>query len=91
MTITVAPAYQVGTKGLKSLKVEGGEIEPAVDIEFFNRGKWTVVGQVDASVPLQKQEEPLADQSFGKYRLKAKVKSQPGVFQYSNEFYFKRM
>lgn len=91
VTITVAPAYQIGRKGLDSLKVEGGAIEPVVDIEFFNRGTWTVVGQLDATIPLHKQEEPLADQSFGKYRLKVKVKGQTGTTQYSNEFYFKRM
>jgi uncharacterized protein YcbK (DUF882 family) len=91
VTLTVSPVRQIGKKGLDSLKVEGGEIEPAVDIELFNRGQWTVVGQLDATVPLRKQEEPLADQSFGKYRLKAKVKGQPGFTQYSNEFYFKRL
>jgi uncharacterized protein YcbK (DUF882 family) len=91
VTLTVAPVRLIGKKGLDSLKVEGGEIEPVVDIEFFDRGKWTVVGKVDARVPLSKQEEPFVDQSFGKFRLKAKVKGQADVFQFSNEFYFKRI
>lgn len=91
VTLTVSPAYQIGRKGLDALKVEGGEIEPSLDIEFFDRGQWTVVGQLDATVPLRKQEESLADQSYGKYRLKAKVKGQAGGVQYSNEFYFKRL
>lgn len=91
VTLTVAPDRSVGKKALDSLKVEGGAIEPAVDIEFFDRGRWTVVGQVDATVPLSKQQEALADLPFGKFRLKARVKGQPDLFQYSNEFYFKRI
>jgi hypothetical protein len=91
VTLTIAPTRRIGAKGLDSLKVEGGEIEPLVDIEFFDRGKWTAVGKVDARVPLSKQEEPFVDQSFGKFRLKARVKGQADVFQYSNEFYFKRI
>jgi uncharacterized protein YcbK (DUF882 family) len=89
VTLTVSPVRQIGKKGLASLKVEGGEIEPAVDIEFFDRGQWTTVGAC-GHTPLQCN--PGFDKlPWGKFRLKAKVKGQSDVYQYSNEFYLKQM
>jgi uncharacterized protein YcbK (DUF882 family) len=89
VTITVAPDRSVGSKGLKTLKVEGGEIEPDLEIQFFDRGQWTTVGTCGRA-PLQCQ--PGFEQlPWGKFRLKARVEGRPDVHQYSNEFYFKRM
>jgi len=88
VTITVAPTYQIGTRGLASLKVEGGEIEPELAIEFFERGKWIRVGACD-KMPVQ--DKPIFEKlPWGKFRLKAKVKGQTDAYQYSNEFYFKQ-
>ncbi|HEX5035614.1 MAG TPA: DUF882 domain-containing protein [bacterium] len=89
VTLTVSPTRRIGAKGLDSLKVKGGEIEPEVAIEFFDRGKWIAVGAC-GHTPLQ-CKPAFETLPWGKFRLKAKVKGQPDVYQYSNEFYFKRI
>ena len=89
VTLTVAPDRSVGTKGLETLKVEGGEIEPELEIEFFDRGRWARVGACGRT-PLQNKAD-FEKLPFGKFRLKATVKGRPDLHQYSNEFYFKRM
>jgi hypothetical protein len=89
VTLTVAPDRTVGRKGLETLKVEGGEIEPALDIEFFDRGQWVRVGTCErATLQDRSVFEKLP---WGKFRLKGRVKGRPELFQYSNEFYFKRL
>jgi len=97
VTLTVSPVRQIGKKGLDSLKVEGGEIEPDLEMEFFDHGRWTTVGACGPTGIWPARHTPLQCRPgfekvpWGKFRLKAKMKDQPGVFQYSNEFYFKRL
>jgi uncharacterized protein YcbK (DUF882 family) len=91
VTLTVTPDRSIGKKGLETLRVEGGAVEPTVEIEFFDRGQWTVLGKVDSKIPLREQKSAFEKLPFGKFRLKAKVAGAPDVHQYSNEFYFKRM
>ncbi len=91
VTLTVSPTRMIGTKGLETLRVEGGAIEPDVTIEFFDHGEWKTVGKVDARTPLHNQMKAFENLPWGKFRLKANVMGQPGMVQYSNEFYFKRL
>jgi uncharacterized protein YcbK (DUF882 family) len=97
VTITVAPDRSVGKKRLDSLKVEGGEIEESLDIEYFERDGWARVGACGVlatslwdRMPLRCEPE-FEKLPWGKFRLKARVKGRPDVHQYSNEFYFKRI
>ena len=89
--LTVTPDRSVGRKKLESLRIDGGTIDSSVEIEFFDRGRWTAVGKIDSKTPLHGQEEAFQDLPFGKFRLKARVNVSPDVAQYSNEFYFKRL
>lgn len=90
--LTVTPDRSVGKKGLETLRVEGEmEIQPELEIEFFDRGQWTVLGKIDSKIPLHKQKTAFEKLPFGKFRLKAWIRGAPGVYQYSNEFYLKRM
>lgn len=92
LTLMVTPDRSVGKKGLETLRIEGEiGIEPELEIEFFDRGQWTVLGKVDSKIPLHKQKTAFEKLPFGKFRLKAKVVGMPGMYQYSNEFYLKRM
>lgn len=100
VTLTVAPVRLIGKKDLHTLTVEGGQIESRIEIEFFDRGKWTPAGVLGLT-PMDDHAGKFAISAdsgsffeklpWGKFRLKAKVKGQPEVFQYSNEFYFKRI
>lgn len=89
--LTVSPDRSVGEKRLENLKIEGGEIERDLEIEFFDRGRWAVVGQIDSRVSLREQRGVFEKLPWGKFRLKAKVSGRPDGHQYSNEFYFKRI
>lgn len=89
--LTVTPDRSVGRKRLESLRIDGGAIDPPVEIEFFDRGQWTAIGKIDSRIPFREQTAAFEILPFGKFRLKAMVKGQPGLSQYSNEFYFKRM
>jgi uncharacterized protein YcbK (DUF882 family) len=90
VTLTVTPDRTVGEKKLETLKVEGGEIEPELEIEFFDRGTWTRVGAIQ-KVALRADKAVFEELPWGKFRLKAKVKGRPNLYQYSNGFYFKRI
>lgn len=89
VTLTVAPDRSVGTKGLKTLKVEGREIDEMLEIEFFDGGQWVRVGACGRT-PLQCKPD-FEQLPWGKFRLKARVKGRPDLHQFSNEFYFKRL
>ncbi len=92
VTLTVVPDRSVGKKALHALRIEGeGTIDPKVEIEFFDRGIWTVLGKIDSRIPLREQKEAFEKLPFGKFRLKARVSGRPDLFQYSNEFYFKKI
>lgn len=80
-------------------------LEKEMELEFFDRNEWKGVGVVRA-LPFsgcsqsitQRLDDSLTlttqatkDLAFGKYRFKAKVCGKTGVFQFSNEFYFKKL
>ncbi len=96
--ITVTPARSVKEKSLGEIFVEGGRIEPDLEIEFFDRGRWTAVGLLknvataqNAKTSLQNYRDVFEKLPFGKFRLKAKIADKAQAFQYSNEFYFKKI
>jgi hypothetical protein len=79
-------------------------IDQKIEVEFFDGGEWKGVGGqyieplLGCSKPitdrceisLKNSEKILARLPYGKYRLKARVCGSEEIFQYSNEFYFKR-
>lgn len=86
MTLTVSPTRRIGEKILPSLRVDGAsEADLDIRVEFFDGGLWKDVA------PWTGGGRPARELPFGKFRLKAQAKGHPDAFQYSNEFYFKRM
>lgn len=91
LTITVSPDRTLFNE-LGRFKVESTDpatsacLEPGLDLEFFDRGEWKKVRTVSG----KDFSKRFPDLPYGKYRLRAQVCSRP-VFQYSNEFYFKRL
>jgi len=86
MTLTVSPTRMIGEKRLPSVHIDGAvETDLDIRIEFFDGGLWKDAGPWDGGKGAGR------DLPFGKFRLKAAVRGRPDVFQYSNEFYFKRL
>ncbi len=91
VTLTVSPD-RTFTKRLQRLTIEQHDprhpvvIAPRITIQFFDRGEWRDLKTISVS----EIDRPLDDLPFGKYRLKAAVQGRPALFQFSNEFYFKR-